>query len=440
MAFLFADRPALLKDLDNDEARVIEYERVRDRWFAFTVPFSIAHGCVVTLITYASTVQGTELANCGLAAFYACYTLSALTLATVFVDREGPRRAMLVGFGAYCILAFSYALFSLTNNAVTFAIVIIASAGGGVGGGLIWVSQSRHYAAMCKDAAGPAPNNFASSFAFWYIGTEGVVKLATASFLTVVDDLTVACTTLFILLVAAYGAMVLRPESCGFATDDEGDIVSTLKSVSLSSIGSVAKAHAEDPRIVPLSPPWLAFGFSSAAFTSWYAGVVSTYRPNALVGFAAAEVALVAGALAPLFGWLAARFGLRAPVIVGAASYAVLGIIMAVAGVEQNLTDNGSLWVYCFFIGAVRSFYENTSKMLVVEFLEDAPSLVNRAMAAMYFHNGSASTVTFLCLLIPANPYRGIGYAMVGFGLLIGAGFLRLRTLKDTETGYTLLA
>jgi MFS family permease len=176
MAFLFADRPALLKDLDNDEARVIEYERVRDRWFAFTVPFSIAHGCVVTLITYASTVQGTELANCGLAAFYACYTLSALTLATVFVDREGPRRAMLIGFGAYCILAFSYALFSLTNNAVTFAIVIIASAGGGIGGGLIWVSQSRHYAAMCKDAAGPAPNNFASSFAFWYIGTEGVVN------------------------------------------------------------------------------------------------------------------------------------------------------------------------------------------------------------------------------------------------------------------------
>ena len=122
---------------------------------------------------------------------------------------------MLIGFGAYCLLAFSYALFSLTNNAVTFAIVIIASAGGGIGGGLIWVSQSRHYAAMCKDAAGPAPNNFASSFAFWYIGTEGVVKLATASFLTVVDDLTVACTTLFILLVAAYGAMVLRPESCG---------------------------------------------------------------------------------------------------------------------------------------------------------------------------------------------------------------------------------
>ena len=120
---------------------------------------------------------------------------------------------MLIGFGAYCILAFSYALFSLTNNAVTFAIVIIASAGGGVGGGLIWVSQARHYAAMCKDAAGPAPNNFASSLPSGTSATEGVVKLATASFLTVVDDLTVACTTLFILLVAAYGAMVLRPES-----------------------------------------------------------------------------------------------------------------------------------------------------------------------------------------------------------------------------------
>ena len=52
MAFLFADRPALLKDLDNDEARVIEYERVRDRWFAFTVPFSIAHGCVAVSYTH----------------------------------------------------------------------------------------------------------------------------------------------------------------------------------------------------------------------------------------------------------------------------------------------------------------------------------------------------------------------------------------------------
>ena len=40
----------------------------------------------------------------------------------------------------------------------------------------------------------------------------------------------------------------------------------------------------------------------------------------------------------------------------------MLGII-AIAGMEQNLTDNGSLWVYCFFIGAVRvALHENTSK------------------------------------------------------------------------------
>ena len=55
------------------------------------MPLRIAHGCVVTLITYASTVQGTELANCGLAAFYARYTLSALTFATVFVRQRRLR-------------------------------------------------------------------------------------------------------------------------------------------------------------------------------------------------------------------------------------------------------------------------------------------------------------------------------------------------------------
>jgi len=440
MAFLFADRQALLQDFDHDQSRVTEYEQVRNRWFAFTVPFSIAHGCVVTLITYASTVQGTELANCGLAAFYACYTLSALLLATKFVDKEGPRRAMLIGFGAYVGLAFSYALYSLAGNGATFAVVIVMSAMGGIGGGLIWVSQSRHYAALCKEAGGPAANNFASSFAFWYIGTEGLVKLATATLLLFVEDLWCIEVALFVILVGSYSAMLLRPEECGFATGDEGDIVATLKSVDASSIAAVARAHVEDARVVPLSPPWLAFGFSSAAFTSWYTGAVSTYRPNALVGFAAAEVALVAGALAPVYGLLRAKFGIQASICAGAAVYLILGLMIFVAGSTVNLTDNGYLWVYCFFIGAVRSFYENTSKMLVVEFLDDAPALVNRAMAAMYFHSGSASTVTFLCLLLPSNPYNGISYAMVAFGALIVAGYARLRALKGEDSPYTLLA
>ena len=101
MAFLFADRPALLKDLDNDEARVSN-TRGCGRWFASSHS-SIAHG-QGHLITYASTVQGTD--TLGFSGLLACYTLSALTLATVFVTEKAPT-AMLIGFGAYCILAFS---------------------------------------------------------------------------------------------------------------------------------------------------------------------------------------------------------------------------------------------------------------------------------------------------------------------------------------------
>ena len=144
--------------------------------------------------------------------------LSALTLATVFVDQGRPATSH-----AYRIwrllysLAFSYALFSLTNNAATFAIVIIAS-GGGVGGGLIWVSQSRTTRPCARTRRGPRPTTSRRRLLFGISARGRCGETCDgASFLTVVDDLTVACTTLFILLVAAYGAMVLRPESCGFA-------------------------------------------------------------------------------------------------------------------------------------------------------------------------------------------------------------------------------
>ena len=81
--------------------------------------------------------------------------------------------------------------------------------------------------------------------------------------------------------------------------------LSTLKSVSLSSIGSVAKAHAEDPKDHTALATLARVRLFKSGVHAWYRRAVwSTYRPNALVGFAAAEVALVAGALAPLFGWL----------------------------------------------------------------------------------------------------------------------------------------
>ena len=57
-----------------------------------------------------------------------------------------------------------------------------------------------------------------------------------------------------------------------------------------------------------------------------------------------------------------------------------------------NLTDNGSLWVYCFFIGAVRSFCEYScwSSKLTTRLHCNVPwphVLI------------TASTITFLCLL-----------------------------------------
>ena len=217
-----------------------------------------------------------------------------------------------VGLASYLVLSLSYGLYALAPGWFSTFFVVFCSALAGAGGSLIWVAQSTHFAATAKAAGGPAPIAFASLFAFWYISLEGLVKISVATILYLTDDTVwIALALLFAVSALAYFALYYFPAACGFAPEGGyqrrtvRDLVDTVTTFDFAALTAVARAHFHDARIPLLSPQWLAFGFSSSVFTSWYCGLVSEKRNDAAVGFSSAVLSFVAGGASPLFGKLA---------------------------------------------------------------------------------------------------------------------------------------
>ena len=425
---LFTERATLETALLTKE-KLKRYEELRGDWFRFSLVFGVVHGCTVTQLSYASTLQGPRLANISLATLYFCYTVSALCLADDFVRKEGPLRSVLAGLASYLALGLSYALYAAAPGWFTSAFVVACAVVAGAGGGLIWVAQSTHFARTAYDAGGPAPIAFASSFAFWYITLEGFIKLTIACILVAYANLWVAISVIFLLSFSAYAVLYLFPERCGFEVDAAApprrlrDFAQTCAAVDFEALTAVARAHAADRRIPLLSPQWLAFGFSSSVFTSWFCGKVSEKRDEAVVGFASATLSFVAGAVSPMLGRLASSVGRGAPVAVAVAGYGALCGLMLGCGSIDGITGWGTVWVYAGLQGVARSAFEGTAKMIVVEqFKGNATQLTNRAMASVYFHMGVSSMVTFLCLEVAR--FGGLALTFGGFAVLLGAGYV----------------
>ena len=174
--------------LPDDDGALPAYATTRRTWIMFCVTFGVLHGCAVTSMVYASSLQGKDLSSASLGAFFAAYTTAALFVATDVVRRVGVLYALLTGFCGYVLLAASYLSYEiLGGGAVADAVVMLASVGAGVGGATLWVGQTQHYAqasAAHADVqqipAKEASADFATLFAVIYVAMEACVKVATA--------------------------------------------------------------------------------------------------------------------------------------------------------------------------------------------------------------------------------------------------------------------
>ena len=111
--------------LPDDDGALPAYATTRRTWIMFCVTFGVLHGCAVTSMVYASSLQGKDLSSASLGAFFAAYTTAALFVATDVVRRVGVLYALLAGFCGYVLLAASYLSYEiLGGGAVADAVVI----------------------------------------------------------------------------------------------------------------------------------------------------------------------------------------------------------------------------------------------------------------------------------------------------------------------------
>ena len=91
--------------LPDDDGALPAYATTRRTWIMFCVTFGVLHGCAVTSMVYASSLQGKDLSSASLGAFFAAYTTAALFVATDVVRRVGVLYALLTGFCGYVLLS-----------------------------------------------------------------------------------------------------------------------------------------------------------------------------------------------------------------------------------------------------------------------------------------------------------------------------------------------
>ena len=110
--------------LPDDDGALPAYATTRRTWIMFCVTFGVLHGCAVTSMVYASSLQGKDLSSASLGAFFAAYTTAALFVATDVVRRVGVLYALLTGFCGYVLLAASYLSYEiLGGGAVSDAVL-----------------------------------------------------------------------------------------------------------------------------------------------------------------------------------------------------------------------------------------------------------------------------------------------------------------------------
>lgn len=435
---LYVPRPSYDAGGDEEKTSLLAddglppYATTRATWMRFCACFGIMHGCAVTSMAYASSVQGAHMSSVTLSAFFGAYTLSALFLATNVVRRLGVLLAMLTGFAGYVLLSASYVSYDVVGGGLGADIfVVAASLAAGAGGAVLWVAQTAQYATAAAAYAevqsmdrADAAAEFAGLFATIYVSTEAAVKVATALTLFGGASLTAAIGALMCVGAVATAAFLADPLAVGlgFRTGNARRSRGAAETPWADARGAraVVAAHAAEPRLWCLAPLTLGFGFSSALFTDWIDHVVDKERGPAAVAAVSAITTLTAGVACLPLNKLYRLGGARAPVGLAAASYAALGASLLALGSLEKLTKTANLVAIFALQGLIRAVFENSTKFIFLDAFVASPNL-DAALASIYAHSGFASTVTY-ALLFSGN-VAGAGATLLAFGAAIAAGF-----------------
>lgn len=426
----------------------------------FSFFYSIVHAAVDCVISFSSAELGSWLGAYGGFTLYLFYTLSSLVCAKPAMRwLESSKRVVLVGLLCLCLYvsAFFLALLLPRYHDVVF---LTGAAIGGVGAGLLWMSQGVYYTVNASlfsyhaDVIMPdrarAVYNFAALFATFYLAVEAAMQflsttiaLTSSSWRPIVFGAYSAAAGLSLLLFwltvrdfaeeesderrlahmsedehmrqseidelmdEDYDAVYFRSDHITRRSSDDSNnrvpetlTPSTAPIDSLSDhILAVSRAILSVRRLQLLLPYQMSFGLSAGLVQTCVNGViVKDNVGEGYIGLLSGVITLTAVAIAQPLALLATSFssGSRAIMLAGALCFAYGGAALLCLS-NHVIAQWPVLVLYYVIHGVARGVWENTNKAVVADFF---PLSHERdvAFAAIYFASGLAGALGF-CLV-----------------------------------------
>ena len=158
------------------EANRVAYLR---NYVLFCLSFSLTHAAVNCVLAYSSTLLGPSLGGYASFTLYLCYSFSNIFAARRALNYLGPKWAVFCGLTGMLVYVVSF-FFAAIFPSAAWVVFLFGAFVGGIGAGILWVSQSVYFSLNAAAAAEvdsrysytETYSHFAGYFAFYYLMFE----------------------------------------------------------------------------------------------------------------------------------------------------------------------------------------------------------------------------------------------------------------------------
>ncbi|CAE8733026.1 unnamed protein product [Polarella glacialis] len=432
-----------------------------DKWrwifMVMTLTFSLNHATVTTPIIYSSSVLVFSIGNYANAILYVVTMLTSLTLAPLVASTLGSKKCLLAGLCGYTIyvLCFALAAFNcrvpgeaggcLEAGAVQWGLALGGSAIGGLGAGVLWTGQGAFFTAIVEkivEAKQKSPDNrgreheailgevtaeLSSTFAFYYLGLECIVKVA----FTLLQRYAMVSVPVIFCIWAGLAALA----TAIFAFSE--DVRSSSAAGRASACGKTLAAITlwADPTIWLLAFTNLTFGFSVA----WLNGYVNAHflkdavSSTSFIGFLGALITFIAGVSSKLFGWIGGRSGKGPILLLGSVCFLLVGLLSLITAPAGRGPGGWGWGILAFYVlqGLGRGVYESTNKGIFGDFFP-GPQGVG-AFANVMVQGTLSSSIGFI--LVATKTEQAMIYLLLVSATMTFPCYLVARMIQQRKQG-----
>lgn len=389
----------------SEQADDVKEKGAQLRW-EFTVmswTFGINHATVTTPIIYASSVLTSVNGQASNAMLYGTTLICSLLVASLVFGTLGAKRGLSLAMALYAVYVTMFAASAgmctkvdtasgacLESTSLQLPTTLIGSFIGGIGAGVLWISQGAFFTSICERVAkaeqkdsSTITSELAGSFAVVFLAAEA---LARASATLLVEYAGMSYPALFY----SMAGMAVAATVTFMALASDADQAPPPGSLCEKTMSAVRLWN--DPNIWLLQFTNLTFGFAAA----WLAGyvnreILSQALSSGFIGIAGALQSGLSSILAAYLGKLAIQFGKTSIIALGSITSLLLGVLSKVGSPE---TWGWGVLVFYLFQSVTRAVYESTNKAVFADFFPGEKSV--GAFANFFVFSTGSSTVAYI--------------------------------------------